>query len=107
MYQQKQYNKQYIDVNNAKSGETIEQRIRRLTTTGEGIKEAGSLIYTERKDGVVPDYNIREDKWEHAVEAQDRAARMTIAHRGLGETPGAADKEAEGDGGAGSTDATN
>lgn len=52
-------------------GQSIESQLRDImnneTTTG--ITETSPIIYTERKDGVLPEYNIRTDVWEIAREA--------------------------------------
>ena len=47
-------------------GETIEDKVRRVTLNNEPIEDTAPLIYTERKDGVLPQYDIRTDKWEIA-----------------------------------------
>lgn len=54
-------------------GETIEEKIERLMTT-EGAVAAdmdAAPIYTEKKNGVMPEYNVRSDKWDIALEAMD------------------------------------
>ena len=63
-------------------GETIEERVRRVTLTGEPIKDGAPIIYTEKADGVLPQYNIRTDKWDVAVEALDLFAK-TEAVKGI------------------------
>jgi len=76
-----------LRVNKSFDGETIEEKVRRMTQTKEPIKDAGSLNYTERKDGVIPDYNIRTDRMEAALDAMTAAAKSDRAKRGqrLGE----------------------
>lgn len=58
-----------IKLNDSTEGETIEDKVTRALTGEEGIDENASIIYTERKDGVLPEYNPRADKWEIAVDA--------------------------------------
>lgn len=62
-------------------GESLEQRMRRATISNEPIKDGAPEIYTERKEGVIPAYNIRTDRWEIAQEAQDYVNRTWIAER--------------------------
>lgn len=56
-------------------GETIESQIKRMTTTNEPIDGTAPIIFTPRKDGVRPEYNIRSDKWERALENMEQVAR--------------------------------
>ena len=44
-----------------KEREYIEEKVRRITENGEPIKDGAPIIYTERKDGVNPAFNIRTD----------------------------------------------
>ena len=39
------------------------------------------IIYTNRKDGVQPGYNIRTDRFEVAIEASDRITQNKLAKR--------------------------
>lgn len=45
----------------------------------EPMGELAPRIFTERKDGVLPDYNIRTDRWEYAAEAMDAVHKANIA----------------------------
>jgi len=65
--------------NEAFEGETIEQKMDRIINNDEPITDGAPTIFTERKDGVIPAYNIRTDKWEHAVEGMDYVSREAIA----------------------------
>lgn len=62
-------------------GETIEMKMERIINNGEPISDGAPLIYTERKDGVLPEYNVRTDKMEIAAEAMDKVAAARIAKR--------------------------
>ena len=46
-----------------KRGEPIEVKVARLLSQEEPIKDQVPLIYTERKTGVNPEYNIRTDRF--------------------------------------------
>ena len=63
-------------------GETLEQKIDRILTHKEPIKDEGvALIYSERKKGVLPETNVRTDRWEIATDAMDKVAGSKIAKR--------------------------
>lgn len=80
MYTSKQPNPTGLKINKSKEGEMIEIKIDRLVNNGEPIKEKNvQLIYQNREEGVKPDYDIRTDKMEHAMEAMDY---MSKSHRG-------------------------
>lgn len=46
------------------AAESLERRIERMMTNKTPIGDAVPPIFTERKDGVLPETNIRTDKWE-------------------------------------------
>lgn len=56
-------------INEESVGETIEAKVRRVVELNEPITDGAPLIYTEKKDGVMPGYNVRTDKWDIAVDA--------------------------------------
>ena len=60
-------------------GETIEHKVQRIVLNKEPIEDGAEIIYTEKKDGVLPQYNIRTDKWEIAQNAMDLAQQQRIA----------------------------
>lgn len=60
-------------------GETIEDKVIRIITTNEPITDGAPLVYTEYKDGVRPEYNLRTDKFELAIEAMDKVHATNIA----------------------------
>lgn len=60
-------------------GESIETKIERVVQNKEPIEDGAEIIYTEKKLGVQPQYNIRTDKWEIAQEAMDLAHANRIA----------------------------
>lgn len=62
-------------------GESIEQQIARRMT-GSDIEIGGkAMLYTERKDGVVPITNIRSDRFDMAQSALDSIERNRVARR--------------------------
>ena len=60
-------------------GQSIEDRCKKLVETGEPIKDNSPLIYTPKEKGVMPQYNVRADKWEIAQKAMDRVNKEHIA----------------------------
>ena len=64
-----------------KTGEPIEIKVARLLSQEEPIKDQVPLIYTERKKGVQPEYNIRTDRFEIALEAMDKVSSSMQAKR--------------------------
>lgn len=82
MYKIPKFAKTSISVNQSYEGERIEKKIERMMNNNEPITDPGAqTIYTDRKDGVQPDYDIRADKWEYAVEAMDKVSKSHIAKR--------------------------
>jgi len=60
-------------------GQSIEERCKKLVETGEPIKDNSPLIYTPKEKGVMPQYDVRTDKWEIAQNAMDRVNKERIA----------------------------
>lgn len=60
-------------------GQSIEDRCKKLVETGEPIKDTSPLIYTPKEKGVMPQYDVRADKWDIAQSAMDRVNRERIA----------------------------
>lgn len=77
IYQQiemKGYNDQY-------PCKSIEEEISQATTSNQPIENVAPLIYTERSEGVLPEYDIRTDRWELAQKAMDKVAGSYRAKR--------------------------
>lgn len=68
MYKKQKIQPTRLNINKSYEGETLENKIERIMSNKEPIKDGAPRIYTERKDGVQPQYNIRTDRWEIAVE---------------------------------------
>lgn len=62
-------------------GETIEEKVRRIVSNKEPIKDGAPEIFTERKAGVVPAYNPRTDRWEIATDAMSLVEKSITAKR--------------------------
>lgn len=70
-----------IEVNDSVVGETIEMKMERVVNNNEPITDGAPIVYTERKDGVKPEYDIRTDRFEIAVEAMDKVEKTYKAQR--------------------------
>ena len=53
-------------------GQTIENRVELLLANKEPITDGAPEIFTDRKDGVIPEYNIRTDRMEQLLEVADQ-----------------------------------
>ncbi len=60
-------------------GESIENKVRRITENNEPITDGAPIIYTNRDDGVLPAYNIRTDRWEIAQAAMEAVNQANLA----------------------------
>lgn len=69
-------------------GESIETKVRRITDEKEPIKDGAPIIYQEKKDGVAPEYNIRTDRWQIAINAMEQVSNDRInKYLRIGEKP--------------------
>lgn len=115
MYRNRKGDKTTLRVSKAYVGERIEQKVNRIVNNKEPIKDGAPLIYTDRKDGVKAEMNIRTDRFELALDAMDIVAKDKLTKRAerakqreeLGIKPIMGGKKEEGgDGGAESTQGT-
>lgn len=60
-------------------GESIENKVKRITENNEPITDGAPIIYTNRDDGVLPAYNIRTDRWDIAQQAMDSVNQANLA----------------------------
>lgn len=67
--------------NTSYEGETLEQKIERVTNNREPISDGAPLIYTNRNDGVLPEYDIKTDRFEIAIDAMDKISKTHKAKR--------------------------
>ena len=59
----------------------MEEKVRRIIDNKEPIEQISPIIYTERKDGVLPQYDIRTDRFEVAQGAMSKVAATRVAKR--------------------------
>lgn len=82
-------------------GELLEDKVKRIVENNEPITDGATLSYTKRADGVRPEYNIRTDKWDVAMETMGKVAQAKKnkikenMSKGLPEQPKAEQPETE------------
>lgn len=81
MYKKIYQSRTTIERNESVEGETIETKVKRALTNGEGVRETAQIIYTERKQGVMPEFDPRTDRWEVAIDAMDKISKDNTAKR--------------------------
>lgn len=74
-------NRSSIRTNVAYESESLEKKLRRTIASGQPIDNVCEVIYTDRKDGVLPQYDIRTDRFEVALNAMDKFTRSAAARR--------------------------
>lgn len=62
-------------------GESIETKVARITQNKEPITDTAPIIYTEKKDGVLPAYNIRTERFDVAIDAFDKMEAARVAKK--------------------------
>lgn len=70
-----------FNVNNSVEGESIEDKIERVLNNNEPIADGAPIIYTDRRDGVLPAYDIRTDRFEIAIDAMNKVSASQLAKR--------------------------
>ena len=68
----KRYNPFEEFENTCEVGENIVTKVRRILDENEPLTDGAPLIYTPKADGVKPEFDIRTDKWQIAINAMDR-----------------------------------
>lgn len=113
-YKKVKYRKSTLESIPTYEGESIEQKLERILNNKEPITDSAPEIYTERKDGVGAQYNVRTDRFELAAEAMDLVQKNVQAKRDAKAEKRKSDKEAKvvklkpkDDGAAESTNGTN
>lgn len=81
MYRKNKETSTSLEVRNVTEGETIEEKMRRVVNNNEPITDGAPLVYTNRKDGVLPQYDIRTDRWDVAIDAMDKVTKTETAKR--------------------------
>lgn len=65
----------------ATESESLEEQMKRARSNKEPIKATARLTYNDRKDGVLPQHDIRQDRFEIAMMATDKIHATKAAQR--------------------------
>ncbi len=74
-------NRTGFNVYNTIEGETIEMKVERIVNNGEAIEDIAPTIYQPRREGVRPEYDIRTDRFEVAIDAMGAVEKSMITRR--------------------------
>lgn len=55
-------------------GQSIEEMVRKATANNEPIENSAPMVYTEKAKGVLPETDIRTDRFDAAIDATDKFA---------------------------------
>ena len=75
------HSKNTFNVNDSVEGESLEKKVKRIVENSEPINDGAHIIYTERGKGVQPEYNIRTDRFDIAVDAMGIISKSRVAKR--------------------------
>lgn len=75
------YPKTQIETQVCREGKSIEEQMRQALTNKEPIVATAKLTYNDRKDGVLPQHDIRTDRFELATLATDKIHATKAAER--------------------------
>lgn len=77
-----------LHINTTYEAETLTEKLRRLTEQKEPIKEEVEIVYTNKKDGVLPGYDIRTDRFEVARIAKEKIGQAEASEIAKSESMG-------------------
>jgi hypothetical protein len=81
MYKIPLKNKKGINLNQSIEGESIELQVSRAMRNKQKLEGQTPLMYTERRQGVMPSTNVRTDRFEIAIDATEKIAKSYKARR--------------------------
>lgn len=70
-----------------REGQSIEEYLRKAVSSKEPIKATAKVTYNDRKDGVLPQHDIRTDRFEVALMATDKIHASSFAARNAVDFP--------------------
>ncbi len=79
MYKKPRYYRSSIKSVPTYEAEPLETKVERILTQNEPITDGAPIIYTDKKDGVAPQHNVRTDRFEIAAETMDVVHRNKAA----------------------------
>lgn len=89
-----------IVVNDTQEEDSLKIQLEKVKTMGDQGFVTKGLMYSERAEGVRPEFDIRTDKWEVAEKAAIRAGNAEIALRTTSAPSDMGDTKGEPEGGA-------
>lgn len=81
MIKKKIEKKSLFKINESYEADPIEIYISKIIEQNSPVEATSPIIYTERKDGVLPEYDIRTDRFEIAQEAMNKISKTYIERR--------------------------
>lgn len=81
MYKRPKFSSTSIKRNESTAGLSIEKKLRLMKQNKEKAGEEKPLIYQERKEGIGRVFNIREDRFETAIDATEKIASSYLTSR--------------------------
>lgn len=82
-----------LEVNKSVEGICMEENVRSIIEGKTGISQQFEAIYTDRADGVLPQFDIRTDRFEIAREAKDKLNKFEASKIAKGENKGEVPEE--------------
>ena len=70
-----------LEIWDVTEGESIEEKVERITTTNQPISDGAPIIHVERSKGVEPQYDVRTDRWDLAINATTKIEKAMRAKR--------------------------
>lgn len=95
MHKPNKREKTSLRVSKIQEGETMEHKMQRMMQQGADVNDVTELIFTERKEGVIPETDVRNEAWDVAVEATDAASRDHLTKRDARHNPPKKDGDGE------------
>lgn len=81
VYKPKVTERRLLHINKTYKAESLMMKIRRMLANREPIEDEIETVYTNKKDGVLPAYDIRTDRWEVAMEAIGKMQNAEISEQ--------------------------
>lgn len=81
MYKQSNIRRTKLKINESQECNTLERKLELIMQNQDTIEAETQLIYTEKKEGVLPGYDIRTDRWELALDGLNAIDKSNAAKR--------------------------
>lgn len=80
-----------MEVNNSYEAESMMEQLRRIMENNDPIEDVAPIIYTDKKNGVMKEYDIRTDRFDVALDAIGKMREAELAEIAKSESVPAAD----------------